>query len=70
MSVLLQRAADGDESCLRVLANAGAALGFAIANLITLFAPPKVIVWVGRWRRASISSARFAKRSRSSCRPV
>ena len=44
MSVLLQRAADGDKDCARVLANAGAALGFAIANLITLFAPPKVII--------------------------
>ncbi len=44
MSVLLQRAADGDKACARVLANAGAALGFAIANLITLFAPPKVII--------------------------
>ena len=35
---------DGDERCARVLATAGEALGFAIANLITLFAPPKVII--------------------------
>jgi len=44
MNVLLQRAASGDEGSARVLAAAGAALGFAIANLITLFAPPKVII--------------------------
>ena len=44
MSTLLQRAAAGDARCARVLADAGAALGFAIANLITLFAPPKVII--------------------------
>jgi len=44
MSILLQRAANGDKDCARVLASAGAALGFAIANLITLFAPPKVII--------------------------
>jgi predicted NBD/HSP70 family sugar kinase len=44
MAALLQRAADGDKGCARLLANAGASLGFAIANLITLFAPPKVII--------------------------
>jgi predicted NBD/HSP70 family sugar kinase len=44
MALLLQRAADGDPHCVRVLAVAGEALGFAIANLITLFAPPKVII--------------------------
>jgi len=44
MSQLLNRAADGDVRCLRALAGAGEALGFAIANLITLFAPPKVII--------------------------
>ncbi len=44
MSLLLQRAADGDARCVRVLAAAGEALGFAIANLIALFAPPKVII--------------------------
>ena len=44
LSALLQRAANGDPGCARVLATAGAALGFAIANLITLFAPPKVII--------------------------
>jgi predicted NBD/HSP70 family sugar kinase len=40
----LQRAAERDPRCVRLLAGAGEALGFAIANLITLFAPPKVIV--------------------------
>ena len=44
MALLLQRAQDGDARCVRVLAAAGEALGFAIANLITLFAPPKVII--------------------------
>ncbi len=44
MAVLLQLAADGDQRCIGILASAGEALGFAIANLITLFAPPKVIV--------------------------
>ena len=44
MSALLSRADAGDAACARVLANAGEALGFAIANLITLFAPPRVIV--------------------------
>jgi predicted NBD/HSP70 family sugar kinase len=44
MAILLQRAADGDQRCIGILASAGEALGFAIANLITLFAPPKVII--------------------------
>ncbi len=44
MALLLQRAADGDQRCIGALAVAGKALGFAIANLITLFAPPKVII--------------------------
>jgi len=44
MALLLKRAADGDSGCVRVLAGAGEALGFAIANLITLFAPPRVII--------------------------
>jgi predicted NBD/HSP70 family sugar kinase len=44
MSLLLKRAAGGDAGCIRVLAAAGEALGFAIANLIALFAPPKVII--------------------------
>jgi predicted NBD/HSP70 family sugar kinase len=44
MALLLQRAADGDQRCIGTLAAAGKALGFAIANLITLFAPPKVII--------------------------
>ena len=44
MALLLQRAASGDKRCARVLGVAGEALGFAVANLITLFAPPKVII--------------------------
>jgi len=44
MALLLKRAAAGDKRCSRVLAAAGEALGFAVAGLITLFAPPKVIV--------------------------
>jgi predicted NBD/HSP70 family sugar kinase len=44
MALLLQRAADGDQRCIGILAAAGEALGFAVANLITLFAPPKVII--------------------------
>jgi predicted NBD/HSP70 family sugar kinase len=41
---VLQRAGAGDSRCAATLAAAGEALGFAIANLITLFAPPKVLV--------------------------
>ncbi len=44
MALLLQRAGDGDARCAGLLAAAGEAVGFAVANLITLFAPPKVIV--------------------------
>jgi predicted NBD/HSP70 family sugar kinase len=44
MALVLQLAAAGDQRCIGILASAGEALGFAIANLITLFAPPKVIV--------------------------
>jgi len=44
MALILQRADDGDARCVAALAAAGEALGFAIANLITLFAPPKVII--------------------------
>jgi predicted NBD/HSP70 family sugar kinase len=44
MTALLKRAAEGDQRSVRVLAAAGEAVGFAIANLIALFAPPKVIV--------------------------
>jgi predicted NBD/HSP70 family sugar kinase len=44
MALVLQLAAGGDQRCIGILASAGEALGFAIANLITLFAPPKVIV--------------------------
>ena len=44
MALLLQLAAAGDQRCVGILAAAGEALGFAIANLITLFAPPKVII--------------------------
>ena len=44
MAFVLQKAATGDELCRRTLAAAGEALGFALANLVTLFAPPKVII--------------------------
>ncbi len=44
MALVLQRADAGDARCIGALAAAGEALGVAIANLITLFAPPKVIV--------------------------
>ena len=44
MALLLRLAEEGDQRCIGILASAGEALGFAIANLITLFAPPKVIV--------------------------
>jgi len=44
MALLIRRAADGDSRCARILADAGEALGLAIANLITLFAPPRVII--------------------------
>lgn len=37
-------AADGHPGMLDILATAGEALGFAIANLVALFAPPKVIL--------------------------
>ena len=41
---LLALAGKGDERVDALLGDAGAALGFAIANLIVLFAPPKVIL--------------------------
>jgi predicted NBD/HSP70 family sugar kinase len=44
MALILRRADEGDARCARVLAAAGEALGFAVANLIALFAPPKVII--------------------------
>jgi predicted NBD/HSP70 family sugar kinase len=44
MALLLQRASDGDVRCADLFAAAGEAVGFAVANLIALFAPPKVIV--------------------------
>ena len=44
MALLLRRADAGDKACLGALAAAGEALGYAIANLIALFAPPKVII--------------------------
>jgi predicted NBD/HSP70 family sugar kinase len=44
IALLLKRAAGGDERCARTLAAAGEALGFAVASLITLFAPPMVII--------------------------
>ncbi len=44
LAQVLKRADEGDERCIAALAGAGEALGFALANLITLFAPPKVII--------------------------
>ncbi|MDQ0473327.1 putative NBD/HSP70 family sugar kinase [Labrys wisconsinensis] len=44
MAKVLELAGAGDRAILALLAGVGEALGFAIANLITLFAPPKVIL--------------------------
>jgi predicted NBD/HSP70 family sugar kinase len=44
MDKILELAATGEPQILALLERAGGALGFAIANLITLFAPPKVIL--------------------------
>ena len=44
MAKVLELARAGHEPILELLAGVGEALGFAIANLITLFAPPKVIL--------------------------
>lgn len=44
MAKILELAATGEPRILALLDRAGGALGFAIANLITLFAPPKVIL--------------------------
>lgn len=44
MEKVLERAQAGDPAIVALLAAAGEALGFAIANLIVLFAPPKVIL--------------------------
>ena len=44
LTQVLDRAAAGDAACARLLAGAGKALGAAVANLVVLFAPPKVIV--------------------------
>jgi len=44
MAKVLELARAGHEPILDLLAGVGEALGFAIANLITLFAPPKVIL--------------------------
>ena len=41
---ILELAEAGEPQILALLERAGGALGFAIANLITLFAPPKVIM--------------------------
>jgi predicted NBD/HSP70 family sugar kinase len=57
MAILLRRADDGDKACLAALAAAGEALGCAVANLITLFAPPKVIIT----GRAMASSEHFIR---------
>ena len=40
----VQRAEAGEAKYVRALVGAGEALGFAIANLITLFAPPMVLI--------------------------
>src|ERR1700728_709111 len=57
MALLLRRADDGDKASLAALAAAGEALGCAVANLITLFAPPKVIIT----GRAMASSEHFIR---------
>lgn len=44
LSLLLERAKAGDRRCRDIVEEGGRAMGMAIANLITLFAPPKVIV--------------------------
>jgi len=44
MAKVLELARAGDTAILELLTGVGEALGFAIANLITLFAPPKVIL--------------------------
>ncbi|HWJ73198.1 MAG TPA: ROK family transcriptional regulator [Kaistia sp.] len=44
MEKVLERAKAGDPAIVALLRAAGEALGFAIANLIVLFAPPKVIL--------------------------
>jgi predicted NBD/HSP70 family sugar kinase len=44
---VIELAQAGDQRFIGILAAAGDALGFAIANLITLFAPPKVILGGG-----------------------
>jgi predicted NBD/HSP70 family sugar kinase len=44
---VIELAQGGDQRFIGILAAAGDALGFAIANLITLFAPPKVILGGG-----------------------
>jgi predicted NBD/HSP70 family sugar kinase len=41
---VVRRAEAGEPKYARAMAAAGEALGFAIANLITLFAPPKVLI--------------------------
>jgi predicted NBD/HSP70 family sugar kinase len=41
---LVELAAGGNNGMRNILHNAGQELGIAIANLITLFAPPKVIL--------------------------
>ena len=55
MAIVLKHAASGDARCARLLAVAAEAVGFAVANLIALFAPPRVIVS----GRAMASSAYF-----------
>ena len=43
----VQRAEAGEQKYVKALAGAGEALGFAIATLITLFAPPRVLICGG-----------------------
>jgi predicted NBD/HSP70 family sugar kinase len=44
MAHIIELAANGNNGLVKILFEAGQALGIAIANLITLFAPPKVIL--------------------------
>jgi predicted NBD/HSP70 family sugar kinase len=44
MAHIIELAASGHNGMVKILYEAGQALGVSIANLITLFAPPKVIL--------------------------
>ena len=41
---VIRKARDGDRTCLRALADAGTAVGIAVANLCNVFNPSRVIV--------------------------